>query len=65
MSEHPIPFTGESVRAILDDRKTQTRRIIRPQPPEGVCDVFYWDEPRLPERVKADIGCYFNTSGGL
>jgi len=65
MSEHPITFTGEMVRAILDDRKTQTRRIIRPQLPEGVCDVFYWDEPQLPERVKADIGCYFNTSGGL
>jgi hypothetical protein len=35
MKEHAVILGSEMVRAILEGRKTQTRRVIKPQPSEG------------------------------
>lgn len=56
MNEKPILFSGEMVRAILEGRKTQTRRVSKDQG-EGVFFEYVENNPTYPE--------YWNGKGSM
>lgn len=73
MKERPILFNTEMVKAILEGRKTQTRRVLSNQPDKncdeaflGLDGIWCFSKPTLSKRISYsgdDIKCPFGQVG--
>jgi hypothetical protein len=71
MKERPVIFNGEMVRAILDGRKTQTRRTLKTQPTTNYDGFTFEAGKHYPHIVRGGItlqssegvGCPFGQVG--
>ena len=68
MKEHPILFSAPMVRAILEGRKTMTRRIVKPQPiPDPVAPdrLLMWNEASMTKDAAFTKYCPYGQPADL
>ena len=65
MTDKPMIFSAEMVRALLDGRKSMTRRILKPQPPADAHMVRAYTDNAPRPALRNTIGWFVPEAGDL